>query len=162
MEKDLTVPVGKDGMINIRVGAIIRKGDQLLLAKDKRDGAYYTLGGRVQLGETAEEAVKREVEEELGFPLEVKALSYIHENFFYGDYERLGYDKLVYEICWYFLMDVPENIDVLLKEREGEMTKSLSWLKIDTEEVYYPEFFREELNKSSVGLKHLVTDVRLR
>lgn len=162
MKEDLTVPVGKEGMVNIRVGAIIRKGDCLLLAKDKRDGAYYTIGGRVQMGESAEEAIQREVMEELGMVIPVKTLAYIHENFFFGDYEKLGYKKLVYEICWYFLMDSPEDLEERLLKTSGEMTKNLRWIPLSTEETYYPTFFREELDKPFMGLKHLVSDERLK
>ncbi|MBQ0072308.1 MAG: NUDIX domain-containing protein [Spirochaetales bacterium] len=157
MSQDLTLPSGSDGMVNIRVGAIIRRGDKLLMMKDKRDGAYYTIGGRVQFGETAEEAIRREVEEELGFQLQPTSLAFIHENFFYGDYEKLGYNKLVYEICWYFLMETPENLEALLSSSRGEESENLSWISLDTSSLYYPQFFREELKKSFSGVKHLVS-----
>lgn len=160
MKNDLTVPVGSDGMINIRVGAIIRKGNKLLMTQDPRDNAYYTIGGRVQFGETAKEAMERETEEELGFRIPVKGLAFIHENFFYGDYEKLGRKKLVYETCWYFLMDIPEDIEGLLASSKGEEAEKLHWIDIDTPSVYYPTFFRKELRKPFDGVKHFVSDER--
>ena len=62
--KDMCVRCG-EGVINIRVGAIIIKDDKILMVKNNRDDYYYSVGGRIQFGETAEQAVKREVQEEL-------------------------------------------------------------------------------------------------
>ena len=64
-----------EGVINIRVGAIIIKDDKILMVKNNRDDYYYSVGGRIQFGETAEQAVKREVKEELGFEMEIDRLA---------------------------------------------------------------------------------------
>ena len=64
MGKDMCVPC-ESGIINLRVGAIIMKDDQILMVGNKRSPEYlYSVGGRIQFGETAEEAVRREVREE--------------------------------------------------------------------------------------------------
>lgn len=62
MKGDMTVPCG-DGMINIRVGAIILKDGKFLMAGNERSDYLYSVGGRVKFGETAQEAVVREVPE---------------------------------------------------------------------------------------------------
>ena len=55
-----------DGRFNYRVcGVIIHEG-RLLAMKDYASPYYYLPGGRVELHETAEHAVLREIEEELG------------------------------------------------------------------------------------------------
>ena len=74
--KDMCVRCG-EGVINIRVGAIIIKEDKILMVKNNRDDYYYSVGGRIQFGETAEQAVKREVKEELGFEMEIDRLGFI-------------------------------------------------------------------------------------
>lgn len=85
MEKnDLTASVG-DGIVNIRVGAIIMKGNQFLMAGNEQSNYLYSVGGRVKFGETAEEAVIREVYEETGAQMEVGRLGFVHENFFIAD-----------------------------------------------------------------------------
>ena len=58
MPGDMTVPCG-DGLINIRVGAIIMKDGKLLMAGNRRVDYLYTIGGRVQFGETAEDPIQR-------------------------------------------------------------------------------------------------------
>ncbi|MBP5291614.1 MAG: NUDIX domain-containing protein, partial [Lachnospiraceae bacterium] len=79
MNEDMKVPCG-DGVINIRVGAIIMKDGQFLMAGNNVNPGYlYSVGGRVQFGETAEQAVVREVFEETGVKMEVDRLGFVHE-----------------------------------------------------------------------------------
>ena len=50
MNKDMCV-VCDDGILNIRVGAIIRKDGKILMVGNDRD-YLYSVGGRVKFGET--------------------------------------------------------------------------------------------------------------
>lgn len=67
-----------------RAAAIIVEDDCVLFAGNEVDDYYYSIGGGVHLGETSEEAVKREVFEETGVSYEIDHLAVIHENFFIG------------------------------------------------------------------------------
>lgn len=82
---DLTLPAGS-GMVNIRVGAILMKGPQFLMAGNTGSDYLYSVGGRIKFGETAEEAVLREVYEETGYKLKVDRLGFIYENRFVCDW----------------------------------------------------------------------------
>ena len=64
--------------INPCMIVLIVKGDQLLLAKNKnsKHGFYSTLAGFIEVGESVELAVKREVKEEVG--LEIKNITYLN------------------------------------------------------------------------------------
>ena len=63
MATNMTLPCG-DGMVNLRVGAIIMKNGKILMSGNSVvPDLMYTVGGRIQFGETAEEAVLREVYE---------------------------------------------------------------------------------------------------
>ena len=84
MSQDMTVPCGS-GIINIRVGAIILKNGRFLMVGNSRSDYLYSVGGRLKFGETAEEAVRREVFEETGIRMEVERLGFVHENYFYAD-----------------------------------------------------------------------------
>ena len=94
MDRDMTVPC-EEGFINIRVGAIIMKNGKLLMVGNDFHTEYlYSVGGRIQFGETAEEAVVREVMEETGVKMEVDRLGFIHENYFRGDAPK-NFGKLI-------------------------------------------------------------------
>lgn len=78
---DLTVRVGQ-GVLNVRVGAIIERDGKLLMAGNPAHDYYYSVGGRIRFGESAEQAIVREVYEETGVLMTVDRLAAVHENFF--------------------------------------------------------------------------------
>ena len=63
-----------EGKFNLRVGAVITDGKRVLVSKDGSHSFYWVTGGRVKLGETTEEAILREIREELGVEAEVARL----------------------------------------------------------------------------------------
>ena len=67
-----------------RAAAIIIENGCVLFAHNESDDYYYSVGGGVHMGETAEQAVEREVFEETGIHYEIDRLAFIHENFFDG------------------------------------------------------------------------------
>lgn len=160
MNRDMSVPCG-DGFINLRVGAIIMKNGKILMAGNRARPDYlYSVGGRIQFGETAEEAIIREVKEETGVTLEVDRLGFVHENYFYGDAEtNLG--RLIYEISFFFYMKVPEDFEPVCESfTEDGHEEFLCWISPDSPIKYYPGFFRTELSEPSAGVKYFVTDER--
>lgn len=160
MGSDCTVKID-DGLINIRVGAIIMKEDKFLMVGDNdRQDYLYSVGGRVKFGETAEEAVQREVFEETGVRMEVERLGFIHENLFYGDYEQRR-DKLIYEVAYFFYMKVPEDFEPACGSSKSDNDKEkLVWVTAESEDVYYPEFYRTELKNPQNCVKYILTDGR--
>lgn len=153
---DLTVAID-DGILNVRVGAIIMKNNKILMVGNERSDYFYSVGGRIKFGESAEDAVTREVLEETGIHMEVEKLGFIHENFFMGDDGgRSG--KRIYEISFFFYMKVPADFELICESfTEDHKKEYLVWLDIDTDKKYFPEFFKEELGKPFEGVKHFVT-----
>ncbi len=159
MAKDMTVPC-EDGLISVRVGAIIMKDGKILMVSNGKNDYLYTVGGRVKFGETAEEAIVREVEEETGVRMEIDRLGFVNENYFYGDVpSNMG--KLIYEMSYYFYMKVPEGYspasNVFLEEGNKEF---LEWVPLDTPVTMYPTFFKSELQHPEQLVKFFTTDER--
>lgn len=159
MGSDCTVRID-DGYLNLRVGAIIRKDGKFLMAGNCRDPFLYSVGGRIRFGETAEEAIVREVQEETGVKLEVERLGFVHENFFRQDY-RGEPNRTFYEISFYYYMKTPENFSPQCKSTtEAGAQEHLLWVSPDCSQTLYPEFFRTELFSEDNTVKHFVTDGR--
>lgn len=72
------------------VGAlIVNKEGKILLAKSHKWFDKYTLpGGHIEIGETMEEAVKREVREEVGLQIEVVEFLTMHEAIFTKEFYK--------------------------------------------------------------------------
>ena len=96
---------------NYRVCAMIISDNKILAMHDERSPYFYLPGGRVELGETAEHAVVREVQEELCVTTKVIRPLWLNQAFFTEDVDKLNY----HELCLYFLMDISET-DILSKK----------------------------------------------
>ena len=158
IKPDMCVPCG-DGLLNIRVGALIVRNGKMLMVQSCFD-YLYSVGGRIKMGETAEEAIVREVLEETGVKMPVKRLIAVHENYFHGDMPSvLG--KLIYEVSFYFEMDVPDDFQPVCNSVTSAGEKEyLRWVSPDTPMKLYPEFFRKEAINPSDGVLFSTTDER--
>ncbi len=159
MNKDMCVTCD-DGILNIRVGAIIIKDGKLLMVGNERADYLYSVGGRIKFGETAEDAVVREVYEETGVKLEIDRLGFVHENYFYGDSpSNLG--KLIYEISFFFYMKAPHDFEPISESfTEDNSKEHLRWVSLDENIVMYPQFFKDELKNPADTVKHFISDER--
>ncbi|MBQ7902818.1 MAG: NUDIX domain-containing protein [Oscillospiraceae bacterium] len=156
---DLTIADSKH-ILNIRVAGIIIKDGRVLMVKNLRSDYIYSLGGRLKFGEDARTGVEREIYEETGIKLEADRLGFIHENFFTGSTpSKMGCE--VYEITFYFYMKVPADFAVETGAQTADDDReTLVWLDWHSDERYYPQFFRTELDNPSQEVKHILTDDR--
>ena len=156
MNKDMCVNCDNE-LINIRVGAIIIKDGKILMIGNQSADYLYTVGGRIKFGETAEDAIVREVFEETGVQLQIDRLGFVHENYFIGESpSNLG--KLVYEVSFYFYMKVPADFaptsNSVTQDNDQEV---LHWVDINNNIRMFPQFFKTELLNPTTSVKHLVT-----
>lgn len=159
MNRDMSVQC-ENGIINIRVGAIILKDGKLLMVGNNRSDYLYSVGGRIKFGETAEQAIVREVLEETGVKMEIERLGFVHENYFYGDAPtNLG--KLIYEISFFFYMKVPNDFEPKCGSfTEDDSKEFLKWVSPNDEKKIYPAFFKSQLQNPTKDVRHFVTDER--
>lgn len=143
---DISFPI-PGGKFNYRVCAMIIDGDKILAMHDERSPYYYLPGGRVRMGETAEQAVLREVEEELGISPKISRPLWLNQSFFQEDVDGLQY----HELCIYFLMDIA-GTDLLRRGskfslQEGRHRHDFEWLAFDRlkDAYFYPLFLKTEI-----------------
>ena len=143
---------------NYRVCAVIISGGRILAMRDERSPYYYLPGGRVRLGETAQAAVLREVEEELEESLPIIRPLWFVQSFFNEDVNKLDY----HEICLYFLMDAAgsklEGRGDAFTLYEREHTHRFEWLEFERlkDEYFYPNFMKTEVFDLPEELKMIV------
>jgi len=126
---------------------MILSGGKILAMHDQRSPYFYLPGGRVAVGETAEEAVLREVEEELHIRAKISRPLWLNQAFFTEDVDGQHY----HELCVYFLMDISETGLLDRGERfayrEGARTHIFEWLAFDRlkDAYFYPVFLKEDI-----------------
>ena len=135
----------EQGKFNYRVCGIITHNNKILALKDEGGPYYYLPGGRVKLHENTEEALKREMNEELKIEAEVIRPLWLHQNFF-----KIKEEKY-HEICLYFLVDISKT-DLLKKGEtfslhDGEKQLDFKWIDFEDlkDEYIYPTFIKKEI-----------------
>lgn len=152
---DLTFKTDK-GRFNYRVGAVIIHDNKLLMVKNEASPYFYSVGGRVKLNETAEQAVIREIFEETGIQMEIDRLGFIHETFFVEEITK----ERFHELSFYFYMKDKEKLNIISNSyTEFGAKEGLFWIPLDKLNDFhlYPEFFKEKLLCPSNDLQHIVT-----
>ena len=132
---------------NYRVCALIICNGKILAMHDDRSPYYYLPGGRVSIGETAENALVREIQEELGITPKIVRPLWLNQAFFTEDVDNLNY----HELCIYFLVDITDTS--LLKRgntfssKEGHRIHSFEWLEFKRlkDEYFYPLFLKKDI-----------------
>lgn len=144
-----------------RSAAIIVENNCVLFAGNELEDYYYSIGGGVHIGETAEGAVKREVLEETGVSYEIDHLAVIHENFFDENNGTLaGLD--CHEISLYFLMKPRGTQELNSNSTTFGVKENMYWIPIEELDKYkaFPSFMKEYLSKEHIGIEHIITDER--
>ncbi len=132
---------------NYRACAMIIHDGKILAMKDERSPYYYLPGGRIKIGETAEEAVIRESQEELGIVPKIIRPLWLNQAFFTEDVDKIDY----HELCVYFLMDISET-DILdrgenFTHLENGHSQYFEWLPFERlgDEYFYPIFLKKDI-----------------
>ena len=133
------------GRFNYRVSAVILRSGCLLTMKDNLYSYSYLPGGRVKMGETTEEAMIRELQEELRADLSVIRPLWFCEDFFVEEDTK----ERFHEICVYYLIDGSELPEGDFAYTEGDRINRFSWTKIeDVKNMHlYPEFVKDRIDK---------------
>ena len=142
------------GRFNYRVCAVLLDGERILAMHDERSPYFYLPGGRVRMGERAEDAVLREVREELGIEARILRPLWLCQSFFNEDVAHVDY----HELCLYFLLDI-SGTDLLsrgdrFRGPELRHVHDFEWLPFERlkDEYFYPLFLKTEIFHLPEGL----------
>ena len=114
---DLSVVLNNQ-KLNIRACAIIIHDNKLLVHNNVNESHVALVGGRVKIGESSEQTLKREIMEEMGKEIEILEYVSTIENFFEAD------DMPYHEIMFVYRVDFKNEEDKKIIETihnvEGE------------------------------------------
>lgn len=160
INNDICFQTDDNRRFRLRAAAIIIENGCVLFATNEMESYYYSIGGGIELGETAEQAVLREVKEETGVDYQIDRLAFIQENFFKRDDGMLK-DLSCHEVTFYFLMKPrgTQQLNSHSKTANHTVDEQMVWLPVDKLSEYeaYPFFFREKLKNLPPYPEHIVT-----
>lgn len=150
----------KNNDINFKLrasGVVINNGKVLFVTMDNNDFMCLP-GGHVELGETTEEAVLREMREEVNIEFKIEKYLGIVENFFINKFS-----KKIHEVSFYYLtspINEIEDKDFMLMENDKGHDVKLSFKWIDLKEFdnynIRPAFLKDILKQENIEFKHVI------
>ena len=134
-------------VFGVRATALIVKDNRLLVVEDQ-DG-FYTIGGAIQVDEATEDAVVREVKEELGVASRAIQLAFIVENRF----EQAGVHY--HNIEFHYLVDLLEDAPLTMQEDAKPLP--CRWIALDDLHTVdlKPAFLKSSLPEWDGKLRHI-------
>lgn len=158
---DVSTQIG-EYVFNFRVSAIIRNGTKVLLHKGIEEKRGTLPGGRVMAGERTDEALIRELKEEIGADIKIiKERSFI-ENFFNFEKKQKDYHELLMTYEAEFIdKDFYKKDKIEAKEEHKKGKLEFIWKEIEdlNEENFKPKALIKIL-KDENNFEHIINDER--
>lgn len=130
---DLTLDI-EEYKLNTRAGGVIIHNNKILTHKNINKNHYCLPGGRVAIGESSEETIKREIKEELGKDIEITGYIATIENFFEIDNKK--YHEIYFLHKIEFKNEEDKNIEYTMHNEEGKEYLRYEWIDLDKIEEY--------------------------
>lgn len=135
MKSDLHLNID-DIILNVRVGIIFKYNDKVLIEVRKdRVGNSVIPGGRLKIDELREEALKREIMEEMNYTLDDDRITYKDtiENFF--DFEGKRYHEIFFVYEYKMSKEIYEDL-LRIKENQDNHVTDYIFVSFDEFDKY--------------------------
>ena len=154
--KDLTIDI-EDFKLNVRAAGVLIHNNKLLVHKNINSDHYAIVGGRVEIGESSEETIKREVQEELGKDIEIIECIGTIENFFESKDSK--YHEILFVHKIEFENDEDKTIEYTLDNKEGKDYLHYEWLELDKLDNYnlVPSVIKQIVKKNKFPI-HIINN----
>jgi ADP-ribose pyrophosphatase YjhB (NUDIX family) len=148
----------EDMSFGVRVAGVLVHDGRVLLHRGVTDDFWALPGGRVELLERSPDALRREMQEELGITVKVERLLWVVENYFEHN------DRECHEVGFYYLMSAPPDTPLLQQPESYGYEDQLAlhlifrWFSLDALPGLrlYPTFLRDGLRALPETTVHVI------
>lgn len=145
-----------NGIFNFRVAGILFYKNKVLIHRLINDNFYTFPGGRVEMFESTENTIIREMNEELGVNVTINRLLWVCEHFFSHNNSKY------HEVCFYYLIECKDNS--IINERdifyitEGKNEFEFKWIDVKDiqSEVVYPTFIKDKIQNLPIAIERII------
>lgn len=156
---DITLDVD-DWKLNCRAGVIIIHNNKVLLHHNINEPYYALLGGRIKIGESSSETVKREIKEETGKDVEITGYVATIENFFGPKNKKYHEYLFVHKVE--FVKEADIKLEETLSNIEGNDNLKYEWIdlsKLDKTDIR-PAVIKDILKSQNFPVHLVNTDLK--
>lgn len=156
---DITIDVD-DYKLNVRAAGVIIHNGKILVHKNINSNHYALIGGRVEIGESSADTIKREVEEELGKDIEITGYISTIENFF--EMKGSKYHEIMFVHKIEFTKEEDKKIEYTMKNIEGKDYLQYEWIELDCIDEYplLPIAIKDILKENKFPIHKINNDLK--
>ena len=130
---DITIDV-ENYKLNVRTAGIIIHNNKVLVHRNINEDHYALIGGRIQIGENSEDALRREIQEEMGKEIQIMGNVATIENFFEMNSQK--YHEIMFVHKAEFTNEEDQKIENTIQNIEGKDYLKYEWIDLDKIEEY--------------------------
>lgn len=144
---NITIDVD-DYKLNVRAAGVMIHNGKILVHRNVNSDHYALIGGRVEIGESSANTIKREIKEELWKDIEITGYISIIENFF--EMKGSKYHEIMFVHKIEFINEEDKKIEYIMKNVEGKDYLQYEWIDLDKIEEYplVPKAIKDVLKES--------------
>ena len=156
---DITIDVD-DYKLNIRAAGVMIHNGKILVHKNVNSDHYALIGGRVEIGESSANTIKREIKEELGKDIEITGYISTIENFF--KMKDSKYHEIMFVHKIEFINEEDKKIEYTMKNIEGKDYLQYEWIEIDRIDEYplLPRTVKDVLKENKFPIHKINNDLK--
>lgn len=153
---DLTLEV-EDYVLNIRAAGVFMHNDKVLIHNNVNSDHCCLPGGRIEIGENSQEAIKREIKEEMGKDIEIIDYIATIENFF--EMKNKKYHEIFFLYKVEFANKEDQKINHIIYNAEGKQYLQYEWIDLKDIEKYnlLPKCLKEILKNKQYPV-HIINN----